>query len=170
MCRYLEMRKFVMVIMLASVTLGCQRADPGLEVQRSRGLRTDAKAEVAVLDNLDQYRKTYGLRPLKRNCALSQLAANWVQEHPEDDTYEQVSVSRGLRGIEWRTMGLTMRVKPTASEAWEQMLVQPTDFANLKHPRVTDVGVAVEHEGDQTWVYFITIEKRTVVQAGLGGV
>jgi hypothetical protein len=159
------MRKFAMIIMLGALASGCGRAesvaspkaDRGLELQRSCALPGDTKAEVAMLDNLDEYRKSYGLWPLSRNCALSELASNWVQKHPEDDTYDVNAVNRGLKGTNWINIGFTLRVKATASDSWERMLVEPTDFVNLKRPTATDVGVAVEHEGGQTWVYFITV-------------
>jgi hypothetical protein len=160
------MRKIMVLMLLAAVTTSCGRveslaspkADRGLEVQRSCGLPGDAKVEVEMLDNLDEYRKSYGLWPLNRNCALSELASNWVQKHPEDDTYDVIAVKRALKGTNWINIGFTLRVKPSASEAWDRMLIEPTDFVNLKRPMATDVGVAVERSGDQTWVYFITVE------------
>jgi hypothetical protein len=167
------MRKIAMLIVLAAVTSSCGRpasvatpkADAGFRQQKSCGLPGDTKAEVAMLDNLDEYRKSYGLWPLNRNCALSELASNWVQKHPEDDTYDVNAVNRGLKGTNWINIGFTLRVKPTASDSWERMLVEPTDFVNLKRPTATDVGVAVEREGGQTWVYFITV---TPAKAGSG--
>jgi hypothetical protein len=160
------MRKIAILIVLAAVTSSCGRpasvaipkADAGFKQQKSCGLPGDTKTEVEMLNNFDEYRKSYGLWPLSRNCALSRISSDWVLKHPVDDTYDVDAIERALQRTDWGRIGLTLRVKPTAAEAWNRMLVEPTDFVNLKDPRATDVGVAVEHHGGETWVYFITVE------------
>lgn len=113
--------------------------------------------EQSFLDRTNALRASEGLRAYQEHGTLTQKAEAWAQHMASTGVLAHSTLSSGLGGLAWKSLGENVGVVPGGNDPWlrcHQMFASSSSHrANLLSTKFTHMGIGVATSGDgRVWV------------------